>query len=1082
VKPNRTFTSCPGKSWRSAFVVPVTTALLSLFMATGAAAQEVIAYDMVGSSSQNLISYTNAYTNAFSSAGDGFQKYQRGVSSSIPFSVLDDSLSIFPADSLGIIREDNVDEFFGITDTVNGDTSGPVSASWAFDISGAEGLQVSIDMGAMGDFESSDVFTWTYSIDGGPAATLFTNSVDEAGSQTYTLAGGTSFTLNDPMLVDGVLLNNVLQTLTADIAESGSTLTLNLTASTDGGSEAFVFQNIVISQTSPEPVAFDLVGSGSLNLAAFTNPFDGAFSSAGDGFQVYQRFVSPSIPFSVLDDSLSIFPPDSLGIIKEGNTDTFFGIVDTENADNSGPVSATWQFTVNGTSNLALSIDMGAMGDFESSDFFEWTYSFDGGPISTAFASNVDEAGSHTYTLEGGAAFTLNDPMLVDGTVLTNDLATFTAPLIGSGTTLTLTLTAQFNGGSEAAVFQNIVIGGSGGVEPPPPPPILEIWEIQGAGEASPYDGDIVESQDNIVTALADNGFFMQTPATRSDADVNTSDGIFVFTDTAPTVSVGDGVNVLGTIDEFFGFTEFTNVTDVTVVSSGGMLPDAVIFDATVPSPDPNAPSCAIEFECYEGMLVSINGGTVAGPNQRFNSDPVAEIYITAAGQRPFREPGIDWDGNPEIFELDADKLGLDNPLIPAGSSFDATGVLGFEFGGYELWPTALNVTPAVLPQPVRMRDRAEFTVGSLNLLRLFEGDADKAAKLAAYVVEVLDAPDVLAVQEVGTLGALDELAAAVSGAYPGVDYVAYLEEGNDLGGIDVGFLARDSVAVDAITQIGKDEIFAFDGSPLHDRPPLLLEGRSIDDGAPYPFAVMVVHNRSLNGIETERVQLKRLAQAESIAAAVQALQDADPGIRLIVTGDFNAFEFSDGYVHVVGEIADGVTPALINQVLAIDAEDRYSFIFRGSAQTLDHALTSSALDLSIRGFAFGRGNADAAVDLINDPGSLLRASDHDGLVLFITKDLDGDGVNDDADVCPGTLLPETLHGELGKNRFALMDDDFAFDTDAPNGKGPGRAYSTVDTAGCSCNQIIAAQGLGKGHSRFGCSIGVMDNWVKSVQ
>ena len=244
----------------------------------------------------------------------------------------------------------------------------------------------------------------------------------------------------------------------------------------------------------------------------------------------------------------------------------------------------------------------------------------------------------------------------------------------------------------------------------------------------------------------------------------------------------------------------------------------------------------------------------------------------------------------------------------------------------------------------------------------------------------------------------------------------------------------------------------------------------------------MVVHNRSLNGIETERVQLKRLAQAESIAAAVQALQDADPGIRLIVTGDFNAFEFSDGYVHVVGEIADGVTPALINQVLAIDAEDRYSFIFRGSAQTLDHALTSSALDLSIRGFAFGRGNADAAVDLINDPGSLLRASDHDGLVLFITKDLDGDGVNDDADVCPGTLLPETLHGELGKNRFALMDDDFAFDTDAPNGKGPGRAYSTVETAGCSCGQIVDALGLGKGHSKFGCSIGVMDNWVKSVQ
>jgi hypothetical protein len=48
-------------------------------------------------------------------------------------------------------------------------------------------------------------------------------------------------------------------------------------------------------------------------------------------------------------------------------------------------------------------------------------------------------------------------------------------------------------------------------------------------------------------------------------------------------------------------------------------------------------------------------------------------------------------------------------------------------------------------------------------------------------------------------------------------------------------------------------------------------------------------------------------------------------------------------------------------------------------------------------------------------------------------------------------------------------------------GKGPGRSYTTVDTAGCSCAQIVAAEGLGKGHSKFGCSIGVMDNWVRKV-
>jgi len=109
-----------------------TTTLLSLllFMLTsGQAAAQVIASDMTGSTSQNLISYSNSFNGAFSSAGDGFQKYQRGVSPSIPFSVLDDSVSIFPPDSQGIIREDNLNIFFGATDTQNGDNSGPVSAT-----------------------------------------------------------------------------------------------------------------------------------------------------------------------------------------------------------------------------------------------------------------------------------------------------------------------------------------------------------------------------------------------------------------------------------------------------------------------------------------------------------------------------------------------------------------------------------------------------------------------------------------------------------------------------------------------------------------------------------------------------------------------------------------------------------------------------------------------------------------------------------------------------------------------------------------------------------------------------------------
>jgi hypothetical protein len=305
-------------------------------------------------------------------------------------------------------------------------------------------------------------------------------------------------------------------------------------------------------------------------------------------------------------------------------------------------------------------------------------------------------------------------------------------------------------------------------------------------------------------------------------------------------------------------------------------------------------------------------------------------------------------------------------------------------------------------------------------------------------------------------------------------------------------------MAVDAITQINKDEILDFDGSLLHDRPPLLLEGRSINEGADYPIAIMVVHNRSLSRIDDpnsgERVRAKRLAQAESIAQSIDDLQTANPDIRLVVLGDFNAFEFSDGYVDAVGVISgsfdpdasllpgtDYVDPDLLNHIYSLPENERYSFVFQGSAQALDHALASMTLDMSFRGLEFGRGNADAAVDLINDDSTPLRSSDHDGLVLFITKDVDDDGVNDDADVCPATTIPETPKRGLVENHFALTDGDFEFDLVGPNGEGPERSYSTADTAGCSCTQIVAAQGLGEGHSKFGCSIGIMDTWVRKV-
>jgi predicted extracellular nuclease len=661
--------------------------------------------------------------------------------------------------------------------------------------------------------------------------------------------------------------------------------------------------------------------------------------------------------------------------------------------------------------------------------------------------------------------------------------------------------------------------------------PTLEIWEIEGSGLTSPYAGQTVVTLDNVVTAVAPDGFFAQTPDARSDGDVDTSDGVFVFTGGAPAVAEGDVVDVTGTASEFFDFTEISGFPDVTVVASGAPAPTAVVFDASVPSPDPTAPSCAVEFECYEGMLIDMPLGAVSGPNQRFSTDPIAEVHVVGGPQRAFREPGIQypglpglpvWDGNPEVFELDPDRLGLPNQIIPAGSTFSARGVLGYEFGGYELFPSQITVNPATLPRPVRARDAGEYTVATLNMFRFFDDVDDppgvrfdgvlrddtvvstaeylrRRAKFASFILDVMHAPDVLAVEEVEKLEVLQDLAGDIAAIDPSVVYTAYLVEGNDIGTIDTGFLVRDTIQVDAVTQLDATQLFTFDGSPLHDRPPLLLEGSALGPGGASPIKVMAVHNRSLSGIDDPvdgpRVRQKRLEQAQSIAAEIQALQDADPAVRLVVIGDFNAYQFTDGYVDAVGQIKgdfnpadnllsgpDLVDPNLTNQIDLLPAAEQYSFLFSGSAQVLDNALTSQGLAPFVHGAQYARGNSDAAVDLINDDTTPLRSSDHDGLVVYIEKDSDGDSVTDDLDVCPGTVIPEGVPTSgLNPNHYALVDGDGIFDTVTPPGGGAGDVFTIEDTGGCSCEQIIDALHLGQGHRKHGCSVGAMRNWVDMV-
>ena len=103
---------------------------------------------------------------------------------------------------------------------------------------------------------------------------------------------------------------------------------------------------------------------------------------------------------------------------------------------------------------------------------------------------------------------------------------------------------------------------------------------------------------------------------------------------------------------------------------------------------------------------------------------------------------------------------------------------------------------------------------------------------------------------------------------------------------------------------------------------------------------------------------------------------------------------------------------------------------------------------------------------------------DMDGEGDACDDDVDGDNVVNDNDVCPATVIPEGVPTlRFKKNRYALtgIPSNSIFQTTSK------KQFTTEDTGGCSCEQIIAALGLGMGHTRHGCSRSAMQQWSNTV-
>ena len=271
------------------------------------------------------------------------------------------------------------------------------------------------------------------------------------------------------------------------------------------------------------------------------------------------------------------------------------------------------------------------------------------------------------------------------------------------------------------------------------------IYTIQGDQALSPLVGQTVTTT-GVVTKLTNNGFFIQDPV--GDNNPLTSDGIYVFTSTAPTVAVGQFIRLTGVVAEFntgsatnadtlaHKVTELTGPTAITVLSTGNSITPVLV---TLPE------LVNDELERYEGMLVTLTGpltvqqnfyqarygqitlaaGRLETPTNRHRPGAQAQALAAANArarivlddgrttQNPNPTPYLGADGLPRGGDTVASVTGVIDYGLATSSTAGA--------GDYKIHPTVAPVfiashprsaTPPVVGGNVRL--------GSMNVLNYF--------------------------------------------------------------------------------------------------------------------------------------------------------------------------------------------------------------------------------------------------------------------------------------------------------------------------------------------------------------------------
>jgi len=366
------------------------------------------------------------------------------------------------------------------------------------------------------------------------------------------------------------------------------------------------------------------------------------------------------------------------------------------------------------------------------------------------------------------------------------------------------------NGADFTAGDPTPTAGGSGGGGGTPQPGPLRIHDIQGAGWVSPVNGQAVTNVPGVVTAVrtsGSKGFWIQDPT--PDANPATSEALFVFTGSAPTVAVGDSVLVSGKAQAYYPLasgdsvatTSNLSVTEigtptVTEVGSGNALPAPIVLSAAnVPAtyaPDlgganiegtPVTPSRSVLdfYRSIQGMRVEVDDARVVGPSDKYGEQYVTVKPAEAATYRGGSEllgENQNPSGRLEVVANDGT-----NPHVNVGDVLTGAtvGPLDYsQYGGFLVAAATLgtvqnnHLAPVVAdPDPAK-----ELSAATYNVENLAPSDPDtKFQRLGAGIVTNLASPDIVSVEEVqdnsgatddGTVAAdqtLTKLTAAIAAA-----------------------------------------------------------------------------------------------------------------------------------------------------------------------------------------------------------------------------------------------------------------------------------------------------------------------------